>query len=225
MKTDYELQKDVMEEIKWDPSLRTVASEIGVSVKDGVVTLSGRVDQYSKKLAAEQAAQRVAGVRVVAEDIVVKLPGTLLRTDTEIAQAVSNALKWHASVNEDVIEVKVEDGWIYLDGTVEWEYQKRAAEIAIRDLIGVKGVLNRIHIKPSLDAHDIKSKIAATFHRSATIDSGNVKVDVNGSRVILKGKVRSWAERQEAEKAAWAAPGVVMVDNKIEVNPAILELA
>ena len=225
MKTDYELQKDVMEEIKWDPSLRTVASEIGVSVKDGVVTLSGRVDQYNKKLAAEQAAQRVAGVRVVAEDIEVKLPGTLLRTDSEIAEAVSNALKWHSSVNEDAIEVKVEDGWIYLDGNVEWEYQKRAAEIAVRDLIGVKGVLNRIHIKPSLDARDIKSKIAATFHRSATVDSGNVSVDVSGNRVTLKGKVRSWAERQEAEKAAWAAPGVVMVDNKIEVNSAILELA
>lgn len=219
MKTNEELRQDVMEEIKWEPLLRDVATEIGVTAKEGVVTLSGLVDTYAKKLAAERAAQRVAGVTVVAVDIDVKVSKAHQRSDTEIAQAVKYALHWHSAVNEDQVSVKVEHGTIYLDGTVEWDYEKKAAELGVHDLIGVKGVVNRIKVKSkSVEPREIRSKIASAFHRSATIDSSNVHIDVSGSRVVLRGKVRSWAERLDAENAAWSSPGVTSVENKLEVN-------
>lgn len=219
MKTDFELQQDVMEEIKWDPRLKNVAAEIGVSAHDGVVTLLGMVETYSQKLAAEQAAQRVAGVRVVAVDVTIKLERTNKRTDTDIAEAVSNALKWHSAVNEDLIKIKVENGWVYLDGVVEWDYQKKAAETAVQDLIGVMGVINRIVVKSKeVDAIDIRRKISAAFHRNAAIDLSNIEIEVAGNRVILRGRVRSWAEKREAENVAWSSPGVVGIDNKIEVQ-------
>ena len=222
MKTNEELQKDVMEEIKSDPLLRTIASEIGVTAKEGVVTLSGLVDSYSKKLAAERAAQRVMGVKVVAIDLEVKVRDTGSRTDIEIADAVKNALKWHTAVNEDLIEIKVDDGWISLDGTAEWDYQKKAAEVAVQDLVGVRGVTNRILVRSeAVDAREHKNKISAAFHRSATIDSSNVRVDVLGNKVTLHGKVRSWAEKREAENVALGLPGVVGVDNQIEIDTEI----
>lgn len=223
MKTNEELQRDVMEEIKADPLLREIASEIGVTAKDGVVTLSGLVNVYSKKLAAERAAQKVMGVKVVAVDIEVKLIGTGSRTDTEIAEAVKNALAWHTAVNEDLIEIKVDDGWIYLDGEAEWEYQKKAAEVAVQDLVGVRGITNRIMVRSeTVDAKEVKNKITAAFLRSATIDSATVKVDVSGNTVTLHGKVRSWAEKKEAENVAWALPGVTSVNNEIEIDTEIL---
>jgi osmotically-inducible protein OsmY len=222
MKTNQELQQDVMEEIKWDPLLCDVASEIGVTANDGVVTLSGLVSTYGRKRAAELAAQRVAGVTVVAVEIDVKVSTTHQRSDIEIAQAVRNALKWHSAVNEDLIEVKVDKGVIYLDGTAEWDYQRRAAEFGVRDLVGVRGVVNRILVKSKgVEPKEIKGKIAAAFHRSATVDSANLHIDVNGSRVVLNGKVRSWAERLDAENAAWSSPGVASVENKIEVDTEI----
>lgn len=219
MKTNEELQKDVMEEIKWDPLLRNVASEIGVSAKDGVVTLSGMVDTYGKKLSAERAAQRVKGVKVVACDIDIKLSKIGIRTDIEIAEAIKNALKWHSAVNEDLIEVKVDNGWVFLEGEADWDYQKKAAEGAIEDLIGVRGVTNNILVKShKVDAKEIKQKIAAAFHRSATIDSSSIGVDISGSRITLMGTVRSWAEKKEAENVAWSTPGVLVVDNKIDID-------
>jgi osmotically-inducible protein OsmY len=223
MKTNDELRQDVVDELKWEPLLREVASRIGVTADDSVVTLSGLVNTYSQKLAAEQAAQRVAGVTVVAVDLEVKISGPHMRSDIEIAKAVKDALKWNTSVQGDKIEVKVDDAWIYLDGTVEWEYQRRAAEYSVRDLMGVRGVTNRILVKSNvLDAKEIKSKISAALHRSATVDSSNIILEIHGSRVTLRGKVRSWAERKDAENAAWASPGVMVVDNKIEIDTEIL---
>ena len=219
MKTNEELQKDVMEEIKWDPMLGTLASQIGVSANDGVITLSGKVDTYSKKLAAERAAQRVIGVRVVAVDLEVELlkDGTL--SDTDIAESVKNSLKWNNLVNEDLVKIKVDNGWVYMDGHADYDYQKKAAQNAVQDLIGVRGVTNNIVVKAkTVDATDIKRKISAAFHRSATIDSSNVSIEINGSQAILKGKVSSWAEKKSAEDIAWAANGILSVDNRILID-------
>jgi osmotically-inducible protein OsmY len=223
MKTNEELRQDVVDELKWEPLLREVATQIGVVADDGVITLSGMVNTYSQKLAAEQAAQRVAGVSVVAVDIEVKISGPHVRTDIEIAKAIKDTLKWNVEVKEDLIEIKVDNGWVYLDGTAEWEYLRRAAEYSAKEIMGVRGITNRILVKSKvLDAKEIKSKISAALHRSATVDSSNIVLEIHGSRVTLRGKVRSWAERKDAENAAWASPGVMVVDNKIEIDTEIL---
>ena len=223
MKTDQELQEDVMAELRWEPLLKDVASQIGVTANDGVITLSGLVDTYSKKLAAERAAQRVMGVKVVAIDLEVKLGLLDAKSDIEIAEAVRNALRWHGAVNEDKIEVKVDNGWVHLDGSTEWDYERKAAANAVRNLVGVRGVSNNIVLKSRvIDPKDIKSKIAAAFHRSATVDSSAIKVEVSGTHLTLRGKVRSWAEKKQAEKIAWASPGVTMVENKVEIDTDIL---
>jgi osmotically-inducible protein OsmY len=218
MKTNEELQKDVMEEIKWDPSLRTVASEIGVTAKDGIVTLSGMVDTYSKKLAAEKAAQRVTGTKVVAVDLEVKF-AKATKNDIEIADAIRNALRWNSMVNEDKIEVKVDSGWVFLEGKVDWEYQKRAAQNAVVDLLGVKGVTNNIQvITKTINATEIKNKISNAYHRIATLDSSGIQIESTGTTVTLRGSVRSWMEKKEAENVAWSSPGVTSVNNKIEIH-------
>jgi osmotically-inducible protein OsmY len=219
MKTNEELQKDVMAEIQWDPELKSVAPEIGVSAKDGVVTVSGIVGTYSKKLAVERAAQRVKGVKVVAVDIEVKVPNTIGKTDPEIATEVRNALMWNSNVEEDKIEVKVDNGWIYLDGTVNWKFEKTVAETMIEGLEGVRGITNNITVKArTIDQGDIKKKITAAFHRNATIDSNAIKVEVSGTKVTLRGTVQSWFEKEEAERIAWSSPGVFTVDNQIYID-------
>lgn len=219
MKTDVEIQQAVMAEIKWEPLLN--AAEIGVAVKNGVVTLSGLVDTYTKKLWAEKAAKRVTGVKAVAQDVEVKISNIGQRTDSEIAEAALNALKWHSSVLEDKIKLKVDNGWVTLEGEVEWEFLKNSAAHAVENLIGVRGVTNIIKIKPSLNPTDIKKKISNAFQRSATLDSENIQVETVNDKVIIKGKVRSLAEKKEAERAAWLAPGVSSVDNRIEIDTEI----
>lgn len=216
MKNDYQIQEDVMEELKWEPFLK--ASEIGVAVKNGIVTLSGHVDSYSQKLAAENAAKKVIGVKAVAEDIKVGISPGYRKTDAEIAEAVLDALKWHSAVQEEKIKIKVEDGNVKLDGEVEWEYQRTMAKTAIVNLAGVRSITNLITIKPKVSPSDIQKKINAAFHRSATVDSSKVEVEVDGSRVTLRGTVRSIAEKEDAENAAWFAPGVISVVNNIEIE-------
>lgn len=219
MKTDLEIQKDVIDELKWEPFLN--ASEIGVSVKHGIVTLSGTVDAYSKKLSAENAAKRIAGVKAVAENIAIKLSDQWRKNDTEIAEAAYNAIKWHSAVQEDKIKIKVENGLVTLEGNVEWEYQRIAARKAIENLVGVKGVFNKINISPALSPADIKKKISFAFQRNASIDADRIVVESDGNKIILKGKVRSWAEKKDAENAAWMAPGISSVESKLEVDSTV----
>jgi osmotically-inducible protein OsmY len=215
MKSDIKIQEDVMEQLKWEPFLKS--SEIGVAVKNGIVTLLGQVDSYSKKLAAENAAKKIAGVRAIAEDIQIGVSPTHRKTDTEIAEAVLNALKWQTMIPDEKIKVKVEDGVVRLDGEVEWEYQRTQAKLVIEDLAGIRYVLNFIKVKPQINATEIRNKINSAFKRSALIDSGKITIEVTGSNVCLKGKVRSYAEKEDAENAVWNAPGVASVDNRLEI--------
>ena len=217
MKTDTELQQDVMNELKWEPTLK--AAEIGVGVKDGVVTLSGYVDSYVKKLAAERAAARVFGVRAVAEEIQVRLPGSLKRSDEDIAGMVANVLEWNVLVPHDRIKVHVQDGLVTLNGEVDWGYQKYAAENATRYLIGVVWLNNQIMVKPTVKPQDIQGKIVSAFQRNALLDSRRIKIETSGGKVILRGSVHSWGERAEAQWVAWAAPGVSEVENDIIISP------
>jgi len=216
MKSDIQIQTDVMNELKWEPYL--ISSQVGVAVKNGVVTLSGQVDSYSKKLAAEKAAKRVSGVKAVAEDIQIGVSPAYSKTDAEIAEAALTALKWHTAVQDEKIKMKVEDGVVTLDGEVEWDYQRNNAKAAIENLTGVRAVYNLITVKPKVTPSDIEQKIKSAFQRSATIDSGHVHAEVIGSKVTLRGTVRSFTEKEDAENAAWFATGVTNVENKLEIE-------
>jgi osmotically-inducible protein OsmY len=219
MKTDSKLQRDVLDELAWEPSVD--AAEIGVSVENGVVILNGTVKSLNEKWTAERVAQRVEGVRAVTDELVVKLAGDSQHSDADIAQAAVNALDWNASVPHNRVKVLIENGWVTLQGGVEYHFQKDAAEGAVRNLKGVKGVSNLIAISPRASAGDVKNKIEKALERAAQIDARKISVEATDGKVILRGNVRTWAEREEAERAAWAAPGVSNVQNDIRVVAAV----
>jgi osmotically-inducible protein OsmY len=215
MKRAADLKQDILDELTWDPAVDAAA--IGVAVAEGAVTLTGHVKSYAAKRAAEKATKRVDGVIALANDIDVQLPTMTKKSDTDIAEAAVAALKWNVNVPKDV-KVTVEDGWVTLDGLVDWEYNKRTAERAIRDLVGVRGVTNLIRIRQRPTPGEVKNRIEGAFKRSAQIDAGHVTVTVIDGKVTLSGSVRTWSERAEAEHAAWAAPGVTGVLNRLAIE-------
>ena len=215
--TDKDLKRHIEDALNWEPSFD--AADIGVSVDNGVVTLRGDVTTYAAKSTAERVTLRVYGVKAVANDLNVRLPGEYQRTDSDIAQAAVNALQWNTVVPANRVSVVVSNGWITLKGNFDWQYQKDAAARAVRDLTGVRGVNNTISVQPHVQVAEVQGKIEAAFKRSAEIDARRVSVTAQDSKVVLTGNVRSWAERQEAERAAWAAPGVTQVDDRLSITP------
>jgi len=216
MKTDARIKDDVLQELAWQSGVDK--TEIGVIVKDGIVTLTGVVDSYSKKIAAENAAKSVYGVKAVAEDLEIKYANGKDKSDTEIAKAVIDAFKWNSVIPDETIKIKVEDGWVYLSGEVFWAYQRSAANRAVEKLMGVKGVINNITIKQTVKPFEIKDRISKAFERSADLEAKNIKVEVDGHTVTLTGTVHSLNEKDEARKAAFFAPGVTKVINNLKVD-------
>ncbi|MDO8718549.1 MAG: BON domain-containing protein [Polaromonas sp.] len=216
MKTDAQLQKDVLAELAWDPAVN--ATDVGVIVKDGVVTLTGHLTNFAEKYAAERAVRRVSGVKALAVEIEVRLAPSFKRSDSDIAAAVQRALDWNVVVPDNCIQPKVESGWITLNGEVEWDYQRKAAERAVRDLYGVVGVTNLVKVKPKIAPSDIERNITDALVRQAEREAKRLEIKVDGSRVSLHGKVHSWAEYRAIQGAAWAAPGVASVENKMTVE-------
>jgi osmotically-inducible protein OsmY len=216
-RSDEQIQADVLDELKWDPRLQV--NEIGVAVKDGIVTLAGWVDSYIKKLAAEEAAHRVRGVKAVVNGIEVRLPGSAERTDLDLARAVVEALRWDAAIPAGKIDVTVSQGWVTLKGEVDYGYQKRDAERVVQRISGVKGVINLITVRPHPLPSDLKERIEQALIRNAETDAKNITAEVHGSKVILRGTVRSYAEKKAAADTAWSAPGVTEVENRIMVSP------
>ena len=215
MKTDSQLQQDVMAELKWEPTVH--AEQIGVEVNNGIVTLAGHVDSYPAKWNAERAAQRVAGVKGLAVEIDVQLNESIKHTDADIARTAKNVLLWTTYLPKDSVKIMVEDGWITLSGQVQWGFQRSTATAAVRYLMGVKGVSDQITIKPTLSATSVKNDIEAALKRRAVNEANAIKVAVSGTEVTLTGKVPTWAERDAAGSAAWGTPGVSNVIDNIAI--------
>lgn len=214
---DIILQADVIDELDWEPSVN--AADIGVTVHAGVVTLTGYLPNYAQKRAAEEAALRVAGVKAVAENIEVRLPNATRRTDAEIAQAALDTIKWHAFLPEDRLTLRVQKGVVTIEGEVEWQYEKDKALESIRNMTGVVGVIDLIKLTPKLTPSGVKEKIRKALERVADEDASHIEVSVTGSEIVLRGEVKTWVDREQAVRAAWAAPGVTMVRNEIKVIP------
>ena len=216
MKNDTQLQKDVIAELNWDPSVNT--TDIGVEVKDGVVTLSGHVGSYAEKLNAERSAQNVGGVKALAIEIDITLPGISKRTDADIARSVENVLQCTTYLPRNAIKVMVENGWITLSGQVDWGYHRVAAVDAVRYLMGVTGVSDNITIKTIISSDSVKSDIEDALKRRALVDANNISVAVHGEEVVLTGKVHNWGERVEATHTAWCTPGVKNVKDNMTMS-------
>jgi osmotically-inducible protein OsmY len=219
MQTDEQIQTDVLEELRIDPAVD--ATQIGVAARDGVVTLTGSVASFAEKIAAEEAAKRVYGVRGVAEEILVRPIGDGVRTDADIVKSAIDVLKWDSMVPDEKIKVTVEKGWLSLEGTVDWQYQREAAARALRNLAGVRGISNLISVKPTtrVSPSDVRREIFDSFRRSADLEARRIGVDVKDSKVVLHGNVHTWSEVEEARRAAWFVPGVAEVQNKLVVVP------
>jgi osmotically-inducible protein OsmY len=219
MRSDQDIERDVKEELRWDPDLDS--TDIAVAVNKGVVTLTGFVHSYAYKYEAEAAVKRVAGVVGVANDLEVRLPVIDERPDPEIARDAVAAIKTQLPISSENIKVVVRNGWVTLEGNVEWQYQRNTAENAVRRVRGVRGVVNSIVLKPRVQPlpSDIKRKIADAFKRNAEVDANRITVETEGNKVVLKGTVRSWIEREEAERVAWSAPGITEVEDRIVVSP------
>jgi osmotically-inducible protein OsmY len=216
MRNDADIRQDVESELQWDPSIDD--RRIGVAVNNGVVTLTGDLPHYSGRWAAEACAKRVIGVRAIANDIEIKIPASGTRTDTDIAEAAASALRWNVSLSGTEIKPVVDDGWVSLTGKVSWGYQRIAAENAMRNLMGVKGVINEITVKSTVKASDVKQRIEDAFRRHALLDAKDIQVVVHNTTVTLNGHVRTWQEHEDATLAAWAAPGVNTVENHLSIQ-------
>ena len=211
------LRQQIVDELEFEPSID--AAHIGVAVENGVVTLSGHVGSYVEKLAAERAVQRVAGVRAIAEEIEVRYPGDKKTSDDQIAERALKVVAWNAQVPRDAVQVKVQKGWVTLSGTVEWDFQRKAAEAGVRRLSGIAGISNLIEVIPRAAVHDVKERITAALKRNAELEADTIGVVVGDDRVVLKGRVKSWYERELAERAAWSVPGVRAVEDRLTVEP------
>lgn len=214
METDKKIQEDVMYELEWDPEVDS--TDIGVAVEEGIVTLSGQVDSYWTKKSAENAAKRVKGVKGVAQDIIVEYTG-MERTDKDIAEAAVYSVKYNTTIPTDAVKVKVENGWVVLEGEVNWNFQKNAAENAVEKIKGVEGVTNLITVKPRVQASIVKSTIKRALERRADVEAEQIEVETENNKVILRGKVKTWSERAEVQRAAWSAPGVTNVENHLVI--------
>ena len=215
-KSDEQLRKDVLDELHWDPSVGR--AEIGVVARDAVVTLTGQVDSFAKRWAAMKAAERVKGVVAVADELTVHLPTDLRRTDMDIAHMVAEALRWDIQVPDERIKARVDEGWVSLDGEVDWEYQRNAALRAVRNLTGLRGITNNITLKARAWAPEVKTRIETALKRTADVDAGHITVLADQGKVTLKGTVHSWSAREDAERAAWSAPGVTWVKDELVVG-------
>lgn len=215
MKSDMQLQKDVAEELRWDP--RVADDDIAIGVHDGVVTLTGSVPNFAQRWAALKAVERVSGVRAVASELTVEMKATHSRSDTDLAQQVANTLEWDIEVPSDSIKARVENGWVTLEGSVDWQFQRNAAERAVRYLTGVKAVSNLVQLKSHVTPGDVAQRITAALKRTADTDASRIQVAAAGGKVTLTGTVRSWSERLDAEQAAWGAAGVTAVDDRLAV--------
>jgi osmotically-inducible protein OsmY len=213
---DVTLRQLILDELEFEPCID--AANIGVTADDGVITLSGHVATYAEKEAAERATRRIKGVKAIAQGIEVRPIGTHRTADDEIAKRAVNTIGWHVTIPKDAVQVKVQNGWVTLNGRVEWQYQKNAAADAVRDLSGVVGVSNMVEVAPHVSSTDVKRRIEDAFRRDAEIEAHSINVNVADGKVTLQGKVKTWSERQAAEHAAWSAPGVRTVEDRLAVG-------
>jgi osmotically-inducible protein OsmY len=214
--TDQTVKQNVLDELSWEPSIQ--AAHIGVTARDGVVTLTGHVDSYAEKVAAEHAAERIFGVKAVAQELEVRYPFTPAEGDDDVAKRVLQTLSWDMFVPRDKVKVKIEKGYVTLSGDLDWQYQRESAEHAVRRLSGVVGVSNQIVIKPTVKAADVRDKIKAAFGRSSEIDADDITITTDGGKVTLSGQVKTYHERFLAQSKAWSAPGVTQVEDLLTVN-------